>query len=41
MLIGENASMIFIGSANNQDNKTINIGGVGDIVNIQGTVNNI
>ena len=33
--------MIHIGSSNNTDSKVINIGGVNDTVNIQGSVNNV
>jgi len=39
--IGENATLINIGSSNNTDMKTINIGGKNDIVNIQGALNSI
>jgi len=41
LLIGESANIIFIGSSNNNDNKTINIGGLNDNVNILGTTNYI
>jgi len=39
MMIGENANLIFLGSANNIDSKTINIGGLNDVINIKGTTN--
>lgn len=39
LFIGENAPLIYLGSANNIDAKTINIGGVNDIINIKGTTN--
>jgi hypothetical protein len=39
LLIGENANIIILGSSNNSDSKTINIGGMNDTVNIIGNTN--
>jgi len=39
--IGENSTSVNIGSSNNVDAKTINIGGKNDIVNILGNLNSI
>ena len=39
--IGENASNIYLGSSDNTDVKNIFIGGVNDVVNIQGSLNSI
>jgi len=38
--IGENALVINIGKSDNTDNKVINIGGIGDTVNILATTKN-